>query len=233
MLCVATLSFIPTPIHIARASSERSTKNSPSTQRLGSLNIDLFDSRKTQLAHMERKMRFRKGLRTLVMLPILQLTLSATDCSADSEYVGVQYKCDSKNSLISFAAYDEGWYRVPVMRGYHVLRSGNHILRCLTKHGAIRSAVNVLPPGNGMCRGSGSVYIEDVTIGEKSLINRQGSGARQGADLNWACPFISDYFLSRLDVRVDVRSATTSRCIADARVDDPHELGCAEETVDR
>lgn len=145
---------------------------------------------------------------------------------ADAEYLGVQYKCDSRNSAIIVSAYDEGWYNVPRRAGYKVLPVGTYKLRCATKHGTVTSNVEVIPPGFGECRGSGSVYINDVSIGTRSFITRRD------ADFNFPCVH-SDYFLSMLAVSVKEQSVTVRRCISNATTNVPYEVGCADEIVKR
>lgn len=166
-------------------------------------------------------------MKTLCRLLIAWLFASAANSFADPEVLGAQYKCDTEGSSVSFAAYDEGWFNSPRMPAYKILPIGSHVLRCATKHGVIRATIRVLPPSNGECRGSGSVYIAGIAAGGKNLITRQD------ANLNFSCPSISNYFLSRLDVKLNARSATVRRCISDALAEDSHELGCTEESVGR
>jgi hypothetical protein len=167
-------------------------------------------------------------LKRLHWLLALSLIVSAVNSYADYEDYGVQYKCDAERSTISFAEYDEGsWFNLPVMPGYKVLTTGSHSLRCGTKLGVIQSTVNVVSGGNGMCRAGESVYIREVTVGSKNLL------AGGGSDFNFVCPLMSDYFVSRLDVKLDARRATVRRCISDARPGPPRRLGCREESTER
>jgi len=156
------------------------------------------------------------------------LSTVALNSYADYEDYGAQYKCDADRSTVSFAAYDEGTsFNSTVMPGYKVLTTKDHSLDCATKLGAIRSAVRVLPPGNGMCRAGGSIYIEEIAVGSKKLVGGQG------VDFNFSCPLISDYFVSQLDVKLDARGATVRRCISDERGGQPRRLGCREDSVER
>jgi hypothetical protein len=161
-------------------------------------------------------------------LLVTWLITGAVSSYADYEDYGIQYKCDAGRSTISFAAYDEGtWHNSSVMPGYKVLTTGSHSLRCATKLGVIQSTVNVLPPGNGMCRAGSSVYIAEITVGSKDLLTGRG------VDFNLNCPFISDYSISRLDVKLEARRATVHRCISDTREGQPRRLGCRDDAVER
>lgn len=156
------------------------------------------------------------------------LIVSAVNTYADYEDYGAQYKCDAERSTISFAEYDEGsWFNSAVMPGYKILTTGSHSLRCATKLGVIESTVNVVSGGNGMCRAGKSVYIREVTAGSRNLL------AGGGLDFNFDCPLMSDYFVSRLDFKLDAQRATVRRCISDARPGRPRRLGCREDSIER
>lgn len=144
---------------------------------------------------------------------------------ADWTELGAQYRCDARRSLVSFMAYEQNSsdYRTAVPRGYRVLPTGDYTLTCRTQTGTIRSTLRILPASPGECMGSGAVLISAIVTRGKNII------AGESTRLNFQCVF-SDYYLSRLNVKLLKQSAVVTRCISHV-FRTTNELGCADESV--